>query len=60
MRWTEVVEKYGKKMAKKMKKSQYLKGITVTAYPDGVTNIPESDIERAYKDIMGYPIYMWD
>ena len=60
MRWSTVIKKYGKEMAKKMKKSQYLRGITLTMYPDGETNIPESDIERAWKDVMGYPIYGWD
>ena len=60
MIWKEVEEKYGKKIADKMKKSGCLRGITVTKTKDGEINIPECDIKIAYKDVMGYPIGDWE
>ena len=51
MIWDEVEKKYGKKMADKMKKSNMLKGITVSLTDDGKADIPERDIEIAYKDV---------
>lgn len=50
MIWREVEQKYGKTLAKKMKKSQYLDGITVTMR-DGEMDIPERDIDLAYRDV---------
>ena len=62
MIWEEVIEKYGKKLAKKMEKSKYLKGITVEMRPDGKTDIPEGDIHLAWKDVTGRQIhpFEWD
>ena len=57
MIWTDVEKKYGKKLATKMSKSKYLQGITVELTEDGKVDIPEGDIEVAYKDITGKPIY---
>ena len=50
MIWKEVEKKYGKKNAAKMKKSKYLMGITVTMGKDGKPDIPERDIDLAYRD----------
>jgi hypothetical protein len=51
MIWEEVEKKYGKKNADEMKKSQFLKGITVTRdSKTGEIDIPERDIELAFKD----------
>lgn len=60
MRWSEVEKKYGKRLAKKMKK--HLTGITVSSYPNGETNFPERDIELAYKEATGKKVheYEWD
>lgn len=66
--WEEVEEKYGVETANKMKRSQWLQGITVLArkksdcrpatyedYECGniVFEYPEEDIERAYLDVTG-------
>jgi len=56
MLWKEVIKKYGKKMAAKMKKSSYLEGITVSIDKNGKMDIPERDIEIAYKDVTGKKI----
>ena len=53
--WHQVEKKFGKELADKMKKSDYLKGITVCTI-GSITYIPPSDIERAYKDVTGKPI----
>lgn len=62
MLWEEVISKYGKEMADKMKKSQFLIGNTVTITDDGELDIPEKDIELAYKDVTGKKVYQfeWD
>lgn len=60
MLWEEVEEKYGKELADKMSKSKWLNGITISYTEDGKIDIPESDIERAYKDVTGGVIYGWD
>ena len=59
MLWKEVEERYGKEMADKMAESDMLTAITVTIR-DGETDIPESDIDRAYMDVMSIPIYVFD
>ena len=61
MLWEEVEKIYGKDLADKMKKSEYLMGITVTM-KNGKMDIPESDIILAYKDVTGKPIHYfeWD
>lgn len=62
MIWEEVERKYGKKLSDKMKKSVYLKGITITRTEDGKVDIPEHDIYLAYKDVTGKDIHPleWD
>lgn len=62
MIWKEVVQKYGKELADKMKKSSYLNSITVTMTKDGKVDIPERDIYLAYKDVTKQKIHPleWD
>ena len=62
MIWKDVEKKYGKRMANKMKNSQFLECITCTELPNGETDIPERDIENAYADVMGkhVPEEAWD
>lgn len=62
MLWEEVEKKYGKKLAAKMKKSKWLHGITVKIRKDGKIDIPECDIDRAYRDVTGKSIHPseWD
>jgi len=62
MIWEEVEKIYGKALAKKMEKSKYLQGITVTMTKEGKTDIPEHDIHLAYKDVTGKKIHPleWD
>lgn len=61
MFWEEVEKKYGKRLANKMKKSKYLQGITMTL-KNGKLDIPERDIDLAYRDVMKRPIHIfeWD
>ena len=49
----QVIEKYGKDMWDKMVNTGWLDGITVELMPDGKTNIPQSDIDRAYRAANG-------
>ena len=62
MEWFEVVAKYGKEMSAKMAKSGYLENITLSINDDGKVDIPDRDIELAYRDIKGGKIYVaeWD
>ena len=62
MLWSDVEKKYGKETAKKMSKSQYLRGITLLFTEDGKTDFPETDIRLAYKDVTHLPIHPleWD
>lgn len=60
MIWESVINKYGKETARKMKKSSYLQGITVSFTKDGEINYPESDIRLAFKDVMGKKIYSFE
>ena len=60
MIWNEVEKKYGKELADKIKKSDLLRGVTVELREDGKVDIPERDIELAYKEIMGKPIHPWE
>ena len=59
MIWEEVEKKYGKELADKMNKSQYLQGITIEMR-DGKPDIPEEDIIRAWKDVTGKFIHPLD
>jgi hypothetical protein len=56
MIWSEIEKRYGKKLANKMKKSEYLIGITVEM-KNGQMDIPESDIHLAWKDATGKKIH---
>ena len=60
MIWEEVENKYGKEIADKIKKSPFLRDVTVELREDGKVDIPERDIELAYKDITGKPIQPWE
>jgi hypothetical protein len=62
MIWSEVEEKYGKEIADKIKKNRMLRGITITITKNGEPDIPNIDIELAYKDVMGLPMHPmeWD
>ncbi len=62
MIWEDVELRYGKKLTDKMKKSQYLQGITVKKLPNGEIDIPERDIDLAYRDVKKKPISIteWD
>ena len=56
----QVIKKVGKKMWDKMCATGWLDGITVSLNPDGTTDIPESDIERAYRAAHGERITAWE
>lgn len=57
----EAINKYGKKIFKKMQKSGELEGITVCVNKKGEVNIPERDLERAYDIISkGWSKVEWD
>lgn len=58
--WEQVEIEFGKELSERMKKSKYLQGITMTMNDDGTTDIPESDIACAYKDITGMEIAWWE
>lgn len=62
MIWSDVEKKYGKEIVNKMRKSKYLRGITVELTEDGKVDIPEGDIRLAYKDVMNMSIHFleWD
>lgn len=60
--WSQVEARYGRNMAKVMKKCPYLCGITVCMLPDGEIEIPEHDIDIAYRWARGEEIGIeeWD
>ncbi len=60
MNWKQIEIKYGKSMARKIKNNKWMQGITVSIQPNGDIDIPESDIERALKDIRGEKVEDWD
>lgn len=60
MIWEDVVKEYGPEMAEKMKNAPFLQAITLTLLPDGKVDIPESDIDRAYRWATGKPVGEWD
>ena len=49
----QVIEKYGKELWDKMTETGWLDGITISITPDGKMNIPQSDIDRAYRAVKG-------
>jgi hypothetical protein len=59
MKISDAVKKYGQRMFKKM--SKHLIGITVVIQ-DGEEDIPESDLELAYKIVNKKPVHPleWD
>ena len=61
MFWEEVIEFYGEELAEKMEKSEYLCCVTVVMR-DGKADIPERDIDLAYRDVMKLDIHPseWD
>ena len=60
MRAKEIFLKYGEEMYNKIIKDEFMRGITLTMYPDGETDIPEEDVERAVRHIKGQRIVDWD
>lgn len=59
MLWKDVEKRFGKKLANKMKKCPYMRGITVRITKQGF-DYPESDIQVAYKWAKGLPISDWE
>ena len=49
MLWEEAEKKYGKALIRKIRKSDELRGITVTVDKKGRHDIPEEDIIRAIR-----------
>jgi hypothetical protein len=61
MLWKDVEKKYGIVISEAMKKSKYLECITVSIDPEtGEVDIPEIDIENAYRDIKRWIVNGWD
>lgn len=60
--WEQVVERYGKDVAEKIKQSGWLDGITCYMNEEGVAVIPQRDIDVALKAIRGEEIgdLEWD
>ena len=58
----EIIKKYGKRLWNKIKKSEMIRGITITITKDGKEDFPERDIELAIKDLKGEYIhpFEWD
>jgi hypothetical protein len=54
----EAEKKYGKIIFKKMQK--YLYGVTVAKLPNGEFDIPEIDLDNAYKEMKGEKVLCWD
>jgi hypothetical protein len=57
---SEAIKKYGSETWAKMSESGWLDGITVTIGKNGETDIPQSDLDRAYRAIQGKPIHPLD
>lgn len=51
--WSQVIKKYGKDMADKMSRSPYLTGITISLNENGEADIPQRDVDLAFRDIRG-------
>ena len=56
----EAEKKYGKRLWNKIKRSKWMDGITVSLNENGETDIPECDIERAYRDVTNQKTYSLD
>ena len=51
--WNQVVDEYGAKMADKMQRTGYLDCITCTILPSGEIDIPQRDIDIAFRAANG-------
>jgi len=56
----EAKEMYGEELYNKMRKSRYLRGITLCFNDKGESDIPLGDWENAKRDVLGLPVYGWD
>jgi hypothetical protein len=56
----QVIKKVGLSLWEAMNKTGFLDGITVRKNPDGTIEIPEEDIDRAYRAANGEIISDWD
>jgi hypothetical protein len=58
----QIIEKYGKEMWDKMIETGWLDGITCRLMPDGELDIPQQDIDCAYRAATGKHIshLEWD
>ena len=55
-----IIKTYGYHTWQAMKTSTYLDGITCRMTKDGKMDIPERDLENAYKDIQGLKVHWWE
>jgi hypothetical protein len=55
----QVIKKVGQKMWDRMCATGWLDGITLSLNADGTVEIPESDIDRAYRAAHGEKISDW-
>jgi hypothetical protein len=51
--WKQVIETYGEEMADKMQKTGYLDCITCVLLPSGEIDIPQRDIDIAFRAANG-------
>jgi hypothetical protein len=58
--WKQVVEKYGQEMSDKMADTGLLDAITCVMTPAGEADIPQCDIDLAYRAANGGEIRGWD
>lgn len=54
MKKQEAIKKYGKETFEKM--GEYMDGITISVDEDGDIDIPDRDLELAYKQLKGYKL----
>ena len=51
--WKQVIETYGEEMAAKMRDGEWLDGITCIVLPSGEIDIPQRDIDNAFRAANG-------
>jgi len=51
--WKQVIETYGEEMADKMQRTGYLDCITYIVLPSGEIDIPQRDIDNAFRAANG-------
>ncbi|MFA5409186.1 MAG: hypothetical protein WC343_10500 [Bacilli bacterium] len=51
--WKQVIETYGEEMAAKMRDNEWLDCITCTILPSGEIDIPQRDIDIAFRAANG-------